>query len=76
MDGWVKRCLTLIYLLQVCREAERAVFHFETRGELKQCRMQMEQGSFDIRSVTGASAAEAAASCNATAIFVITTTGV
>ncbi|VDM31019.1 unnamed protein product [Hydatigera taeniaeformis] len=59
----------------ICREAERAVFHFETRGELKQCRMQMEQGSFDIRSVTGASAAEAAASCNATAIFVITTTG-
>ncbi|KAL5965549.1 Pyruvate kinase PKLR [Taenia solium] len=59
----------------ICREAERAVFHFETRGELKQCRMQMEQNSFDIRSVTGASAAEAAASCNATAIFVITTTG-
>ncbi|CDS42639.1 pyruvate kinase [Echinococcus multilocularis] len=59
----------------VCREAERAVFHFETREELKQCRLQMEQGSFDIRSVTGASAAEAAASCNATAIFVITTTG-
>ncbi|EUB62142.1 Pyruvate kinase isozymes R/L [Echinococcus granulosus] len=74
--SWGMYALDSVHVVDnICREAERAVFHFETREELKQCRLQMEQGSFDIRSVTGASAAEAAASCNATAIFVITTTG-
>lgn len=69
--------ISLIFFisLQICREAERAIFHHEIRGQLKRCRMQREQASLDIRTVTGASAVEAAASCNATAIFVITTTG-
>lgn len=51
------------------------MFHYETRGQLKHARMQLEQGTVDIRHVTGSSAVEAAASCNASAIFVITTTG-
>nr|CDS29347.1 pyruvate kinase [Hymenolepis microstoma] len=60
---------------QISREAERAVFHYETRRQLKQARIKLEQGALDIRHVTASSAVEAASSCNASAIFVITSSG-
>uniref|UniRef100_A0A5K3EUQ0 Pyruvate kinase n=1 Tax=Mesocestoides corti TaxID=53468 RepID=A0A5K3EUQ0_MESCO len=59
----------------ICREAERAIFHYETREQLKQCRLLRGKACGDIRAVTGGSAVEAAASCGASAIFVVTTTG-
>ncbi|VDL19042.1 unnamed protein product [Hymenolepis diminuta] len=74
--SWGMYALESVHVVdQISREAERAVFHYETRGQLKQARIQLGQGTFDIRHVTGSSAVEAAASCNASAIFVITTTG-
>ncbi|VDN13736.1 unnamed protein product [Dibothriocephalus latus] len=61
---------------QICREAERAIFHDATRSELKICRESRSHWAYTIKDVTGISAVEAAASCNAKAILVITTTGV
>ncbi|KAL7065018.1 hypothetical protein AAHC03_05012 [Spirometra sp. Aus1] len=60
---------------QICREAERAIFHDAIRSELKICRESRAHWAYSIKDVTGISAVEAAASCNAKAILVITTTG-
>ncbi|EUB62143.1 Pyruvate kinase isozymes R/L [Echinococcus granulosus] len=59
----------------VCREAERAICYEISRAELNYCRLLRGQVNEAIKNVTGASAVEAADSCGASAIFVITTTG-
>ncbi|KAL5965548.1 Pyruvate kinase PKLR [Taenia solium] len=59
----------------VCREAERAICYEISRAELNYCRLLRGQVNDSIKNVTGASAVEAADSCSASAIFVITTTG-
>ncbi|CDS42637.1 pyruvate kinase [Echinococcus multilocularis] len=59
----------------VCREAERAICYEISRAELNYCRLLRGQVNETIKNVTGASAVEAADSCGASAIFVITTTG-
>ncbi|KAL7065584.1 hypothetical protein AAHC03_04597 [Spirometra sp. Aus1] len=60
---------------RVCLEAERAVCHATYRAELKLSRILRGLDQTDATSVTAVSAVEAAASCGATAIFVITTSG-
>ncbi|KAM7537674.1 hypothetical protein Aperf_G00000065782 [Anoplocephala perfoliata] len=59
----------------VCREAERAICYETSRAELNECRMLEGKVNNSIKSVIGVSAVEAAGSCGASAIFVITTTG-
>ncbi|VDN10723.1 unnamed protein product [Dibothriocephalus latus] len=66
---------TLSTVDRVCREAERAVCHETFRAELKQSRTLRGVDQTDVTSITALSAVEAAASCGATAIFVITTSG-
>uniref|UniRef100_A0A0X3P3T2 Pyruvate kinase n=2 Tax=Schistocephalus solidus TaxID=70667 RepID=A0A0X3P3T2_SCHSO len=66
---------TLSTVDRVCREAERAFCHETYRAELKQSRLLRGLDQRDATSVTAISAVEASASCGATAIFVITTSG-
>uniref|UniRef100_A0A5K3F169 Pyruvate kinase n=1 Tax=Mesocestoides corti TaxID=53468 RepID=A0A5K3F169_MESCO len=63
------------FMHQICREAERAMFHKTIRSELNAYRASMGLCKRNISHVTALSAVEAAENSNAKGIFVITTTG-
>ncbi|VDL41616.1 unnamed protein product [Hymenolepis diminuta] len=59
----------------ICREAERAIWYDISRSELNDMRIMRGLVNNSIKNVTGASAVEAAGSCGASAIFIVTSTG-